>query len=227
MTLLYKNPYQKIKPSIKAPYTLIYLIRHCHPNYNLIDKLGDAKMPLSKVGKRQRTYLNKKLNKIKLNKIYTSELKRAQETAEVFAKKTKQETEIDPRLNEIVWDDWYKIKYFKMSDRKRKNSLEKYKKMEKQLNIYQKNARKLLSDIYSKDKGKKIGFFCHGNLIKSILTGILSTDVIGFLSIEISQSSISKIVIDGQGYVKINYINNIGHLPRKTNEDLFLFAINQ
>ena len=30
-----------------------------------------------------------------------------------------------------------------------------------------------------------------------------------------------------KNYIKINYINNIGHLPKKPKEDLFQAAINQ
>jgi len=54
-----KTPYAKTLSKIQGPYTRIYLIRHCHPDYTLKDKLGDKKMPLDKLGIKQRKLLNK------------------------------------------------------------------------------------------------------------------------------------------------------------------------
>ena len=104
-----QTPYAKTRQETNKPYTKIYLIRHCHPNYSLRERLGDDNMPLSDVGKKQRKLLQKKLEQIKLEKIYTSELTRAKETAELFAKKHKKRMHVDKRLNEIDWTEWYKI----------------------------------------------------------------------------------------------------------------------
>ena len=135
--------------------------------------------------------------------------------------------DIDKRLNEIEWKNWYKIKYFRMSEKNRTLRVKGYKDMDKKLDRYQAKARRLIADIYRKNKGKNILVFCRGNLIRSMITSILNADVIGFLSMEIYQSSVSKLVIDRGGYIKINYINNIGHLPKHPDEDLFSTALNQ
>jgi len=223
----YQTPYNKIKPRIKGPYTFIYLIRHCQPDPSDKNKIGEMKMPLSVVGRKQRDCLNKKLLSIKIDKIYASESRRAQETAEVFAKRINKKIIIDKRLNEIDWQKWYKIKYFNMSEQERIKKFVHYQQLNKQLDRMQAGVRRLIADIYFQNKGKKIAVFSHGNLIKAIITSILDADIIGFLSVEIYQSSISKIVIDKDGYVKINYINSICHLPHQPEEDLFHSAINQ
>ncbi|MBU1202776.1 histidine phosphatase family protein [Patescibacteria group bacterium] len=222
-----QTPYGKTLPIINGPYTRIYLIRHCHPNYLLKDKLGDEKMPLSDIGQKQAKLLIKKLEQVKLEKIYVSELVRSRQTAEAYAKKHKKKIFTDDRLNEIDWTDWYKIKYFRMSEKTRRKNIKEYRRMNKELEKFQEKSRRMLYDIYKNNQGKRIGLFCHGNLIRSIITSILSTDIIGFLSMEIYQSSVTKLVIDRDGYIKINYINNISHLPHKPNEDLFLAALNQ
>ncbi|RJQ33576.1 histidine phosphatase family protein [Candidatus Parcubacteria bacterium] len=222
-----QTPYAKSLPQINGPYTRIYLIRHCHPDYQLKDALGDEKMPLSEIGRKQRKFLNKKLEQIKLEKIYASEFTRSKETAEDFAKKHKKKIYIDKRLNEVDWTDWYKVKYFNMSEKTRVKKIRQYKQIEKKLNQEHISSRRLLADIYKKNKGKRVGLFCHGNIIRSMVTSILNTDVIGFLSMEIYQSSVTKLVIDRDGFIKINYINNIWHLPHKPDEDLFLAALNQ
>jgi probable phosphoglycerate mutase len=221
------NPYSFKRPKITGPYTSIYLIRHCHPAYELQEQLGDLKMPLSSIGLHQRGFLSKKLLTLGIDKIYASQFRRSKMTAQPLAEALNLHPVIDRRLNEINWENWYKIKYFNMSDKTRVRRIKNYRQMEKELDKTQVSARRLLADIYEKNKNKKIAVFCHGNLIRSILTGILNADVIGFLSMEIYQSSISKLVIDADGYVKINYINNIGHLPHRPYEDLFMASINQ
>jgi len=222
---MYKNPYVKIKPPVKGPYTEVYLIRHCHPDYTKEKKLGERNMPLSKNGLEQRKYLTKKLLTMKFDKLYVSELIRAQETAIVYAKKKKIKLIIDERLNEIDWTHWLKIKYFHMSEKTREKKLKHHLLLDSQLDKMQVTARRALSDLYKQNKGKTIAIFSHGNFIKSLITGIMNADVIGFLSLEIFQSSITKLVIDRDNFVKISYINDVSHLPSPPHEDLFLSLI--
>ena len=222
---IYKTSYVKTKPKIRGPYTSIYLTRHCHADYSAKKKLTDFEVPLSAIGRQQRAYLNKKLLSLSINTIYASELARAQQTDEVFAKKVNKKIIIDQRLNEINWSKWYKIKYFCMSEKKRVQKFKNYQKTDQRLDKAQVSARHLIRDIYFQNQGNKVVLFCHGNLIRSIITSFLNADIIGFLSMEIYQSSISKLVIDTDGYIKINYINNIAHLPHRPKENLFLHAI--
>lgn len=225
--LMQATAYGRSRPESSGPYTQIYLIRHCKPDYDQQKLVGDHNMPLDKIGLKQRKLLNKKLFSLHADVVYTSELLRARQTAEIFLKKKKLTPIVDKRLNEVDWTEWYKIKYFNMSEKTRIKRVKFYKDMDKRLNILQARFRRILAEIWRTNKGKDVLIFCHGNVIRSILTSILNTDAIGFLSIELYQSSISKIVIDKNGYVKINYINNIGHLPHRPAEDLFRFALEQ
>ncbi len=222
-----KNSYCEIKPTIRGPYTSIYLVRHCHPNYELQEKLGDKNMPLSEIGLKQREYLTEKLLSVEPNKIYSSEIKRAIESVEPVAKCLKKRIIRDKRLNEIDWKYWYRVRYFNMSEKRREKDLAGYKQMDEQLDKFQAKARRIVADLWKKNIGKKIIVSCHGNLIKAIVTGIINSDVIGFLSFEIYQSSVTKLVIDRDGYIKINYINNFAHLPKNPGEDLFQCLISQ
>jgi len=219
---MYKNPYDKLKPSIRRPYTEIYLVRHCHPDYKLEKKLGEYNMPLSEAGKKQRRYLTATLFKLGLDKIYASGLPRAQESAVTLVSKTKLELNIEERLDEINWKNWHRIKYFNVSEENRREKFVLHRELDSRLDNFQAEARRTLAAIWRKNKNKKIALFTHGNFIKSLLTGIMNTDVIGFLSLEIFQSSVTKLVIDRDGYIKINYINNVSHLPQQPTEDLFI-----
>ena len=218
---MYQNPYIKIKPKTKKPYTEIFLIRHCNPDYKLETKIGEKEMPLSKEGLEQRKFLTKKLLTLDLDRLYASEIKRAQETAEPCAKKNKKEIIIDGRLNEINWKNWSRIKYFHVSEKKRVKNLKNYRELDSQLDKMQVIARRVLADIFQTNKGRRVAIFSHGNFIRALLTGVLNADVIGFLSLEIFQSSVSKLVIDRDGYIKISYINDVSHLPIIPKEDLF------
>lgn len=222
---MYQNPYIKIKPKTRHPYTEVYLIRHCHPDYSLEKKLGEDKMPLSKNGLRQRKFLTKRLLTMKFDAVYSSEITRSLETASPYIKKSRQELRIDARLNEINWGHWLRAKYFNMSEETREKRMRNHKELDKQLDKMQAVARRTLADLYKKNKGKSIAVFTHGNFIKALITGILNADVIGFLTLEIFQSSITKLVIDRDGYVKISYINDILHLPSPPSEDLFAALI--
>jgi len=219
---MYKNPYIKIKPKSRRPYTEIYLVRHCHPDYSLEKKVGERHMPLSVTGRKQRQYLTKRLLKMGLEVFYSSDLQRSRETAGDFMKKVKKELLINPRLDEIDWRHWQRLKYFNMSEKSRQKKLPRYKFLDKELDKMQIIARRALADIFRRHKHKKIVLFTHGNFIKALLSGILNADIIGFLSMEIFQSSISKIIIDRDGYIKIAVINDVNHLPTPPDQDLFV-----
>lgn len=220
-----KSPYASLRPPISRPYTEVYLIRHCHPDYSLEKKCGQYDMPLSSFGREQRKYLTKSLLNIEIDRVYASGLRRAQETAELYLKKSKKNIIIDTRLDEIDWKHWHRVKYFNMSEKTREKKLKHHARLDSELDEMQSIARRLLADIFRHNFGKKIALFSHGNFIKAMLTGILNADVIGFLSLEIMQSSISKLIIDRDGYIKISFINNISHLPIPPAEDLFITLV--
>lgn len=212
----------KLIKTDRKPYTTIYLIRHCHPNYELEAVTGSDQMPLSKEGLKQRKFLTKKLLTLDIERIYSSKFLRAKETAALFSATVKKRVKTDDRFNEIDWLDWYRVKFFNIAEKNRSKHLKNYQKIDKKLDKFQADARKTLAHIYRENKGKTIAIFSHGNFIKTVLTGILNTDIIGFLSLEIFQSSVSKIMIDQDGVVKISGINNVDHLLSPPQEDLFL-----
>ncbi|VVA44215.1 Alpha-ribazole phosphatase [Candidatus Roizmanbacteria bacterium] len=73
---------------MKKNYCTIYLTRHGETEWN-VKKLiqGQNDIPLNKKGKEQAEKLSEKLKKIKFDLIYSSDLKRASETAKIIAGK--------------------------------------------------------------------------------------------------------------------------------------------
>ena len=73
---------------MKNTYCTIYLVRHGETEWN-VKKLiqGQKDIPLNKKGEDQAMALGKKLKKIKFDAIYSSDLRRAAETAIIIAGK--------------------------------------------------------------------------------------------------------------------------------------------
>ena len=179
-----KNPYTQIQPKTREPYTIIYLVRHANPDYRLQPKLGDILMPLSPEGKLQAKALAARLGRFDIDVAYSSGIARAQETAAIFGNKYKIDIQTDERLNEINWKKWHRVKYFRTSEERRKQHLPEYRALDRQLDNMQTKMRRVLADVYTKHKGERVALFCHGNVIKTFLTGIMNADVLGFLSFE-------------------------------------------
>lgn len=220
-----QTPYGKTIEAQKIPYTRLYLVRHSDPEHDHYDKTGDPDLPLSKIGHKKSIMVANRLKKLSADKIYTSEFLRAKQTAEAFGKKVGIKPKTEPSLNEIDWADWYKVRYFNLSEQARRKSLRHFKNLDKSLDLLQARVRKTLYAIVQKNRGKRIAIFSHGNFIRAVVTGILDADIIGFLSLEIYQASITEIVVDKNNDAKINYVNATGHLPQTVIEDLFASSI--
>jgi len=75
---------------VKNTYCTIYLVRHGETDWN-VKKLiqGQKDIPLNEKGRKQAEKLSGKLKKVKFDAIYSSDLKRATETAKIIADKRK------------------------------------------------------------------------------------------------------------------------------------------
>lgn len=71
---------------LKANFCTIYLVRHGETEWNLINRMqGHKNSPLTQSGKLQTRALAKSLKQLKFSAIYSSDLGRARETAEILA----------------------------------------------------------------------------------------------------------------------------------------------
>jgi len=85
----------------------IFLIRHGQTDYNKNFKLqGRIDIELNRTGFNQSEILAKRLSTYGLKKIYTSDLKRAVQTAKVIEKHTGADVRLSPLLREIDMGDW-------------------------------------------------------------------------------------------------------------------------
>ena len=86
---------------------MIYLVRHGQTDWNILKKLqGQRDEILNDNGRMQAENIAKEIEKLGITKIYTSDLKRAVETAEIINKNIGAEIIPDKRLREIDYGDF-------------------------------------------------------------------------------------------------------------------------
>ena len=81
---------------------MIYLVRHGQTNWNIEKKTqGHTDIPLNENGRKQAELLAKGISALKIDRIISSDLLRAKETAEILNKNLKKNISFDQRIREI------------------------------------------------------------------------------------------------------------------------------
>jgi len=87
--------------------TTLLLVRHGETDWNADGRLqGQTDRPLSDFGRRQARRLAEELADEELEAIYSSDLVRARETAEIVGKRLGLPVALDPDLREKDWGTW-------------------------------------------------------------------------------------------------------------------------
>src|SRR3954464_548312 len=87
--------------------TTLLLVRHGETDWNAEGRLqGHTDRPLSDYGRRQAQQLAEELDGDELEAIYSSDLARASETAEIVGRRLGLPTVLDPDLREKDWGTW-------------------------------------------------------------------------------------------------------------------------
>jgi broad specificity phosphatase PhoE len=87
--------------------TTLLLVRHGETDWNAEGRLqGHTDRPLSDFGRRQARQLADELEGEEIEAIYSSDLARARETAEIVGERLGLAVELDPDLREKDWGNW-------------------------------------------------------------------------------------------------------------------------
>jgi alpha-ribazole phosphatase len=87
--------------------TQLYLVRHGQTDWNVEGRYqGQSDLPLNAVGRAQAAQLSQRLAGIPFIAVYSSDLQRAKETAEILAAVGGLAVQVDPRLREIKLGQW-------------------------------------------------------------------------------------------------------------------------
>lgn len=189
--------------------TRIYLVRHAQA---VRDSQADEAV-LSRLGKKQAALVGQRLVCEKIRILLASPLPRARQTAETISNFLKAPVLETPGLEELNWRVWHKTGHWPFDKaRTHVDEIERIEEQRATLSRYQKKALSLLDQIYKEYRNQTLVIVTHGNVIRSILTGILGAGVVGFLAIEISNTGLSLIEVGGRGHAKVVFVNDHCHL---------------
>ena len=188
----------------------LFLIRHGQTDWNIQKKYcGFSDIDLNENGKKQIKKLAKRISNERIQKIYSSDLKRTIQSAKIIFKDAP--IEKLPEFREINFGIFEGLTYQEIMKKHSKI----YKKwIEKPLNTKIPNGEDLktlakrvkrgLTKVLSANNNKTIAIFTHAGPIRVILYEILRMDLKDFWQIEPASASLSLIEFKkGKGRIRI------------------------
>lgn len=174
--------------------TIVFFVRHGEREF-IPGTPWPYDTPLNKNGIKQAREVADKFYKInkEIDVIYSSDLKRAKETAEIISKKLKRKFKIIPEFNEV--NGVLEKNNFLIKD-----YLKHYIKF--------KNSVKKLDNILVKNKGKVIIIVAHGRIIRTILGNKLKIGMDKTKLFDYNNCHITKVRFDKTKIDYIHYFNS-------------------
>jgi alpha-ribazole phosphatase len=104
--------------NIDQTKTTLWLVRHGQTNWNLEGRYqGQSDQPLNDTGLAQAHKLAEELDPDTFSAVFSSDLKRARQTAEVLANRLNLPIKLDPRLREIHQGEWEGVLFSELVSR--------------------------------------------------------------------------------------------------------------
>lgn len=199
--------------------TEIFLIRHGETVWNTKKLIqGQLDSPLTDNGIRQSNLLSKRIKKINPDIIYTSDLKRAIDTANIINQHINKDVIKISGVRERHWGvfqgaDWPKVKkFFPTQYKYYKNDSKNYTIPNgESYNQVTKRTMDTLSDIIKNHENQKIVVVTHGGVISPLIRNLLSIPYKTHRKFMISNTSITKLLYNEFGF-SILSLGDIAHL---------------
>ncbi len=179
----------------------IYLLRHGQSEWNLLGRVqGQSDIDLNNKGIEQAKKAAERLVEEDIDLIYSSDLSRAYETAEIVGKKLDLEVGTLCGIREINFGTWEGLDTKTIEARHN----EHYKKWRTEphnikfdegedLITVQKRALKDINKVMKENPGKNILLVSHGTAIKTIILGLLDIDISKYNKMTVGNVGISII----------------------------------
>ena len=202
--------------------TEIFLVRHGETVWNTRKLIqGQLDSPLTDNGIHQSNLLSKRMKKINPDIIYTSDLKRAIDTANIINQHIDKDIVEISGIRERHWGvfqgaSWPKIKSFFPNQYKyyRNDSRnyvipngESYKQVTKR-------TIESLVDIIENHKNQKIVIVTHGGVISPLIRDLLNIPYEMYRKFVISNTSITKLIYNDFGFSIVS-LGDIAHLEEE------------
>ena len=196
----------------------IYLIRHGESEWNILKKIqGQKDIPLTKKGIQQAKLVGKRLMDENINKIYSSDLKRAYDTAKIIGDYIKIEPVYTKGFREINFGIWEGLSN-NIMNREYRDEIYLWRKEPEKLKIqgaetlYEVQERAINSlnaIVHSEDEN--ILIVSHGVTLKTMILGLLNMDLAYFKNLTIDNVGLS--IIEFREYNKVlKLLNDTSHI---------------
>jgi probable phosphoglycerate mutase len=189
------------------------LIRHGLPVLTINRDGTPADPPLSEIGHRQAQLLSDWLKEERIDRIYSSPMRRARETADPLARRTGLEIEIESRVSEF---DAESDEYIPLEDLKR-TAPERWREFvaggyasQVDFEAFVKTVNAGLQNMIDQNPGRRIAVFCHGGVINSWATHVLG--IAPKLFLDANYASISRFAAASTGQRSVSSLNEAAHL---------------
>lgn len=180
--------------------TSLYLIRHgeVETRYHRIFGGSRIDMELSDRGRRQAEYLAGWLTRVRLDAVYASPMLRVQQTWEPSRRLFPGGPEILPGLREIDFGDWTGLGWDEVESRHGMSAYDWLHHLEEDrmtgaetLKTFRTRLAGCLDQILGSQEGKTVAVFCHGGVIRGLLSQLLHQPLRWFEHVEVDYASVS------------------------------------
>ncbi|MEK6224046.1 MAG: histidine phosphatase family protein [Thermodesulfobacteriales bacterium] len=206
----------------------LILIRHGETDWNRIGRCqGVADIVLNENGKKQARELAHSLRDHNIKAIYSSDLKRARETAQHIAEHHNITVQLEPGLQEMNQGDLEGLSFPDIRD-KYAEVLKQWRESPETLRLpsgeslveVQNRAWKVFEKVHQNHIGETVVVVSHNLTIITLLCKITGVGLKGFRDFHIEATS-KNIIISEDGSLRIDVINDVSHLSPMESVPLF------
>ncbi|MCF8012364.1 MAG: alpha-ribazole phosphatase [Clostridiales bacterium] len=163
----------------------IYLVRHGQTDWNAKMRFqGQTDIHLAEKGREQAAALARRLEKENFAGIYSSDLTRAYETAEIIARSHNLLVQQKPAFREINFGSWEGLTFQEIQENFSEEATDWWERPlytripdGESLHDVVKRSMDVLHDICKKHNGQKILIVSHGGVVRSIISTVLGIDL--------------------------------------------------
>ena len=191
----------------------LILVRHGLPIRKVSDDGSPADPPLSEEGRAQAEAVASWLASERIDRIYSSPLRRARETAEPLASKLGLEIELEPRVSEydrdsdsyVPLEELRELDYEAWRDFMSRGYPEGM-----DLEDFRHDVIKAFDEIVAGNSGRRVVVACHGGVINTWASHVVG---LGFkLFFNPGYTSINRFLASSDGVRSVGSLNEVPHL---------------
>ena len=196
----------------------LLLARHGETDWNLAQRFqGHSDVPLNNVGLQQAKALRNRLSDEIITSIYSSDLKRAYETAKTISNGMNK-LQADARLREVHFGDWEGLTYHEIQKKHPGHLLaweqDVYKTAPpngETLEQLVEHSQSILNELLVNHQDETVLVVAHGGVIRVLICLALNLPATMYWQFHIDSASLSEIAFYPAGAI-LNFMNDTSHL---------------